>query len=139
MQNKILMGLKIWRSWKQIGSETNRISRAGCSETNKTSQGSSPLGRFYFFYRNFWYSINLPVYSVSRYIYPFSICLDVVFCSTRGDSNRSKTLIFNMKLTLKNHNYICRYCYKATRFFICRFFSNLPVSSICRYFCRHEK
>ena len=28
MQNSILMGLKIWRSWKPIGSETNRILRA---------------------------------------------------------------------------------------------------------------
>ena len=50
MQNKILIGLKIWRSWKQIGSKTNRISRAVCSQTNKTSKGSSPLDGFIYFY-----------------------------------------------------------------------------------------
>ena len=93
----------------------------------------------FFIYRYFRYSINLPVYSVSRYIYPFSICLDVVFCSTRGDSNRSKTLIFNMKLTLKNHNYICRYCCKATRFFISRFFSIYPFLPFAVFFAVAKK
>ena len=39
----------------------------------------------FFIYRFFQYSINLPVYSVSRYIYRFSICLDVIFCSLRWD------------------------------------------------------